>query len=244
MSFYVGSCRYLKGPEWKQSFPARLHTTKEMIYFFENIKNIKTIMKKYPEALVNRFFGDITHSAVKSKTNEFLKTRIDKSINKVFLEVCSRKICYYTDPNTLEKIPVKWTNNPLRKNNYTFNELVEKYNITCEELSNEEIEEDLLQLLTLVKKVFNLKTKLYIIPNIDLKLKTTNNYIPKRHDLVDALTNICNQNGFHMVNIGKFFENKYTQIHLENVMPDGGSHFHKKSKKELIQYLNEIIINQ
>ena len=86
-----------------------------MIYFFENIKNIKTIMKKYPEEIVNRIFGDITHSAVKPKTNEFLKSKIDKSITKVFLEVCSRKICHYIDPNTNEKIPIKWTYDSKKK---------------------------------------------------------------------------------------------------------------------------------
>ena len=241
MSFYVGSCRYLKGPEWSQCFPARLHTTKEMIFFFENIKNIKTIMKKYPEELVNRIFGDITHSAVKSKTNEFLKSKIDNSITKVFLEVCSRKICYYTDPNTNEKIPIKWSNNPLRKNNFTFKELVDKYNITYNELSYNTLEKDLLYLSTLVKKVFNPTTELYIVPNINLRLTATRDYIPKRNKLVSELIEICKKHGFHMVNIGQFLESKHNHIFLEDVMPDGGSHYSKSSKKEINSYLNKLI---
>ena len=244
MSFYVGSCRYLKGPEWKQSFPARLHSTQEMIFFFENIKNIKTIMKRYPEEIINRIFGDITHSAVKSKTNEFLKSKIDKSITKVFLEVCSRKICYYTDPNTNEKIPIKWSNNPLRKHNFTFKELVDKYNISFQELTDDEVEEDLIHLSNIVKQVFNSETQLYIIPNVDLKLQTTKKYIPKRHQLVIELNRLCEKHGFHMVNIAKYLESKQNNVFLEDVMPDGGSHYSKSYKKDLIQYLNKIIINK
>lgn len=241
MSFYVGSCRYLKGPEWKQSFPARLHTTKEMIYFFENIKNIKTIMKRYPEEIVNRIFGDITHSAVKSKTNDFLKSKIDKTITKVFLEVCSRKICYYTDPNTNEKIPIKWSNNPLRKNNFTFKELVDKYNISYDELTHDILEKDLCYLASLVKKVFNETTEIYIIPNIDLRLSVTGDYIPKRHKLVLELIEICKKHGFQMVNIGQYLESKHKCIFLEDVMPDGGSHYSKSSKKEINTYLIKLI---
>lgn len=244
MSFYVGSCRYLKGPEWTQFFPARLHSTQEMIFFFENIKNIKAIMKKYPEEIVNRIFGDITHSAVKSKTNDFLKTKIDRSITKVFLEVCSRKICHYTDPNTNEKIPIKWSNNPLRKNNYTFKELVNKYNISFKELTNNEIEEDLIHLSNIVKQVFNSETQLYIIPNVDLKLQTTKKYIPKRHQLVIELNKICEKNGFHMVNIAKYLESKQNDLFLEDIMPDGGSHYSKTNKKEINKYITDIIKNK
>lgn len=244
MSFYVGSCRYLKGPEWKQSFPARLHSTQEMIFFFENIKNIKTIMTKYPEEIVNRIFGDITHSAVKRKSNEFLKSKIDKSITKVFLEVCTRKICFYTDPITSEKIPIKWSNNPLRKNNYTFKELVDKYNITYEELSYDTIEKDLIKLSTLIKKVFNPDTELYIIPNINLRLQSTGEYIPKRHKLVIELNKICEKHGYHMVNVAKYLESKQNDAFLEDVMPSGGSHYSKTSKKEINKYLTDIIKNK
>lgn len=243
MAFYVGSCRYLKGPEWKHSFPARLHTTKEMIYFFENIKNIKQIIKEYPEELVNRIFGDITHSAVKSKTNEFLKTKLDKKTSKVFLEVCSRKICYYTNPTSFEQIPIKWTNNPLRKNNFTFKEVVKKYNISFKELTDDEIENDLIYLSKLVKKIFNNDTKLYIIPNINLRIKNTKRYIPKRDCLVNALNKICLKHHFLFLNVGVHLESLNNDVYLEDVMPEGGSHYAKNSKKQVIKYLNEFIHN-
>ena len=42
MNFYLGSCRYMYAFGWKY-FPARLHTTKEMIYFLENNTNIKDL---------------------------------------------------------------------------------------------------------------------------------------------------------------------------------------------------------
>ena len=56
--FYIGSCRYMYSYEWKY-FSARLHTTKEIIFFLENINNIQKIIDNNPLDLTNKIFGDI-----------------------------------------------------------------------------------------------------------------------------------------------------------------------------------------
>ena len=80
---------------------------------------------------------------------------------------------------------------------FTFKKLVDKYNISFKELTDNEVEEDLIRLSSIVKEVFNSETQLYIIPNIDLKLQTTKEYIPKRHNFVTSLNKICDKHKFH-----------------------------------------------
>lgn len=44
---YIGSCRYMYGYKWDY-FPARLHSTTEILYFLDNINNIETIINDNP----------------------------------------------------------------------------------------------------------------------------------------------------------------------------------------------------
>jgi len=55
---YIGSCRYMYEYKWDY-FPGRLHTTKEIIFFLENIDNIENIINCNPHELTNMIFGDI-----------------------------------------------------------------------------------------------------------------------------------------------------------------------------------------
>lgn len=234
---YIGSCRYMKNFKW-DFFPPRLHTTKEMIYFLENISNIKKIMKQYSKDILNRIFGDINHVSIKKDMNEFLTKKINKNTKKVILEVCSRKVYFYKD-----SIPVKWkakTNE--KKNGYTMQELIDKYNLVYHELSDQEIEEDLIYIKELIKTIFNEKTQLHIIPNINMKLSETNDYIPKRNELVQTLEELCSKHQIHIHNVGKFMETQTEFKFLEDVMPNGGSHYSKQSKKIITEYLNKSIV--
>ena len=40
---YIGSCRYMYTYKWKY-FPGRLHTTREILFFLNNIDNIQNII--------------------------------------------------------------------------------------------------------------------------------------------------------------------------------------------------------
>lgn len=234
---YVGSCRYMKNFKWG-FFPPRLHTTKEMIYFLENINNIKKIMKENPKDILNRIFGDITHASIKNDMNEFLKKKINTGTRKVILEVCSRKVYFYKD-----NIPVKWkANTDVKKNGHTMGELIDKYKLVYHELTDEEIEQDLLYIKELIQNTFNNKTELHIIPNINMKLTKTKEYIPKRKALVDLLQQLTTKHDIYFHDVGQFMETNTEYKFLEDVMPNGGSHYSKDSKKIITKYLNKSII--
>ena len=93
---YIGSCRYMYGYNWHY-FPARLHTTKELIHFLENIDNIKNVIDNNPNGLTNFIFGDIYHPQVINDSTNFINKNINKNINKIIMEISSRKVMYYND---------------------------------------------------------------------------------------------------------------------------------------------------
>ena len=94
MNFYIGSCRYMTKDI--EHFPARLHTTKEIIYFLENIENINELIKLHNNELINIIFGDLFNPAIIDDANIFLNTKINiKIIQNLFLEISSRNIYYY-----------------------------------------------------------------------------------------------------------------------------------------------------
>lgn len=108
-------------------FPARLHTTKEIILFLENIDNIENVINNNPSDLTYVIFGDINHRDVINDSKIFINNMKNKEKNKntkkLILEVCSRKIHYYND------IPV---------NHYYYSEsesLMKKYNLELVHLS-------------------------------------------------------------------------------------------------------------
>lgn len=68
---YIGSCRYMYGYDWDY-FPGRLHTTREIIHFLENIDNIKGVIDNNPSELTNSIFGDIYHRDVKIDADNFI----------------------------------------------------------------------------------------------------------------------------------------------------------------------------
>ena len=121
-------------------------------------------------------------------------------------------------------------------------ELIDKYKLVYHELSDQEIEEDLIYIKELIKSIFNEKTQLHIIPNINMKLTETNDYIPKRNHLVLTLEELCSKHQIHIHNVGKFMETQTEFKFLEDVMPNGGSHYSKQSKKIITEYLNKSIV--
>jgi hypothetical protein len=194
-------------------FPARLHTTKEMIYFLENRTQIKTIIEKHPSDLTNLIFGDIYHPSVIKETRAFLNT--NPVVDTLILEVCSRKCYYY---NT---IPLNYYYTSLRP------DLIKKYNLTPVSLSNEEIENDLTYIKTLMQ------CKIHIIPH--LNLRTNGSYIPDRDSLVKFLEQLCDRLSIKCHNIGKYLESIDSSASLEKYMPD--SHHYAINHDQVKQWL-------
>ncbi len=228
MMFYIGSCRYMYEYNWNH-FRARLHTTREILYFLENIRNIDKIVERTSNELIGLIFGDLFNPQVVYRTSTYTKNGIDDigSVKKLILEISSRKLYYYNN------IPLNYyctSYNP---------DTITKYGITFKELSDTEIIEDLIRIKHLSKQIFHKDVAIHVIPHLNLKLKATDAYIPKRDALVKLLMIVSSHLDFQFHHIGMFLEviNKDTAF-LEHYMED---HTHYSNG---YQYINALLMNR
>jgi hypothetical protein len=205
-------------------FPARLHSTKEIIFFLENINNIQKIIHDNPSDLTNYIFGGIYHPYVISDSNHFMNKKINRNINNIIIEISSRKVNYY------KNIPL---NHYYSKNEHRY-DLVEKI------ITDNEIEDDLNMIIKLCKKIYNENIKIHIIPHLNLKKKSDNDYIFERNQFVTLLEHICNKLNIKIHNIGKYIESNNRDSYLDDYMADS-THYSKdydKIKYFLISKIN------
>jgi len=217
------------GFQWDY-FPGRLHSTKEMIYFLENIENIENVFQNNTNEIINLIFGDVYHSMVIHDTNRYRTRPLRKNISKIIIEISSRKVMYFND------IPL----------NYYYSMLVNHDRFTPKSLTDEEIEQDIVYIQTLCKRIFHENIEIHIIPHLNLKLKKTTNYIPDRNDLINILENICSKYEIKCHNMGKFIEKVNLNIQeswLEDYMSDS-THYSKDFHKIKQQLIQEIIQNE
>lgn len=213
------------GYKWNY-FPARLHSTKEIIYFLENISNMKEIIKNNPKDLLNCIFGDIYHNDLKKLSENFINKKVDKTTKKVILEICTRKVRYYN-------------NIPLSDNyssKYNFCDLPTKI------LTDDEIDNDLIYIVKLCKIVFNEDTEVHIIPHLNLKTKL-GDYIHERSEFVLTLERLCVKNNINLHNIGKYIESIDKEACIESYMADSRHYSNSKGYAIIKQFLVERIIN-
>lgn len=198
-SFFLGSCRYMYGYTWN-FFPARLHSTKEILYFLENINRIKDVLKENPNACI---FGGMCNPDVRSSVEKFAEAPPDfKKVNKLILEICTRKVCYY---NT---IPVS---------HYYYSA-----HFKGEEICDEEIERDIARILELSKKVFHPSCEVHVIPHLNLKSQVLSAKIPERNALARVLYWACLKYGAAFHDIATHLEHMYSgeDTTLETYMAD------------------------
>jgi hypothetical protein len=210
-------------------FPARLHTTKEIIHFLDNIDNIKIVIDNNPNGLTNCIFGDIYNKEVINDSINFINKNINKNINKIIMEISSRKVMYYND------IPL----------NYYYSQgIKEQYNLVEKILTDEEIDSDLNYIIKLCKSIFNENIELHIIPHLNLKTKPTLDYIFERNIFVNLLEYLCNKYNIKIHNVGKYIENNNNNNNndsfLEDYMSDS-THYSKDYDKVKSFLINEII---
>jgi len=193
--FYIGSCRYMYDYDWNY-FRARLHTTREIIHFLENINNLDKLVERTPSEIMDLIFGHIFHQQVVSATPTYTKNGTGDlgSVKKLILEISSRKLYYYND------IPLNYYcagHDPT---------LVTRHGLIFKELSDVEIIGDMLRIRQLSQDIFHKDVVVHIIPHLNLKLKDTGTYIPKRDAFVKLLLIISHHIGFQFHNIGMFLE--------------------------------------
>jgi len=201
-------------------FPARLHSTKEIIFFLENINNIIDIINNNSDNLTNLIFGDIYHPSVIKLSKDFFAKKYDwTNYDKIILEITSRKCYYYNN------IPLNFF--------YTQKKLatLDKYTLKYVELSDDEIAIDLKFIQILTKNVFHKNCIIHIIPHLNLNTKSTNQKIAGRNELVILLHKLSGDLGFKIHDIGKYIEeinsgSSNSSIILETYMSDSTHYSH------------------
>jgi hypothetical protein len=229
-TLYLGSCRYMYNYIWEY-FPARLHTTREIIFFLKNINNLKNIISTNPIEITNYIFGGIYHEDVINDSKKFINNLNStdlKNINKLILEISSRKIMYYND------IPLNYY---YCCNNFS---AIQKYNITEKILTSDEINIDLDCIIQLSKLIFNENIEIHIIPHLNLKSKLNNEYIYERNILVNLLEDFCNEKKIKIHNIGKYIEKNNVTCFIEDYMPDS-THYDCSYDHFIKSFLNNMI---
>jgi len=213
------------GYDWDY-FPGRLHTTREIIFFLENIANIKNVINNNPPELANCIFGDIYHPGVIKDANKFMNENINKNINKIIMEISSKKVMYYND------IPLNHFYTNMRNILY----IGKKYNLVEKTLTDEEVEDDLNHIIKLCKTIFNKNIQLHIIPHLNLKTKSKLDYICDRNNFVNLLECLSSKYNIKIHNIGKYIEDNNSSCFLEDYMSDSThySNYYDKIKAFLI----------
>ena len=229
--FYTGSCRYTR--LFKNFFPGRLHTTREVLFFLENYDN----MQLYEDANLNFIFGgSVDNDGEKYRLSNFINgiktyngiafSSIDESIEKssidtFIMEISSRKL-FYDNDKPMSEAYVRL------KNKNTSNLILKK-------LTENEIDGDISTIQQILKTRFNIH-KLAIVSHFNIN-EPNNIIYKKRQKLIDELTRVCEKHNITFINpvnalnkynivetdIKQFLENniitieQYTQIlHILN----------------------------
>jgi len=226
---------------WDNFFPGRLHSTKEIIFFLENIDKVKELIIKYPKEIVNIIFGDIYHSEVSPLIKKFLKINDFSVFNEVYIEITSRKVLLSNEApiNNFygNKSAEAWKENiksqDCKDRKKYLKHLYFLNTSTYCELDNTEIKKDIQRINELVKLKFNKDTSLNIITALNLKLKQSDNYIPERSSLVDITKHVASDLNIKYYDPGAYIENNYEETFMEDYALDS-QHFNSILKYEKV----------
>ena len=216
-AFYIGSCRYMD--LFPKHFPARLHTTQEIINFLNNYNKIDLNIVD-----TNYIYGDLLHSTVINDSITYCNNmnHIFDSVKTVFIEITSRKYII---------------NNGTIYNNYYYNYYNKKNDKTTNIIDNKELFSDLLHIKYLLRNLFDI-TSIVVIPHIDLLLDNGKK-IAARNNLKTSLERICKSLEIEFLDINKAFPER---SYFKYIAPDG-LHYSKKGEYMAFKYFNEYLKN-
>jgi hypothetical protein len=226
----TGSCRYDDDlfKKWQLGFasvPTRMvMNTRSFIYILENIRSFSVSFfdkqlepSSSQEFLELMFLQDANDAERYREFWGFMIYALDYGdLESVLVEITTRKVYYYhhSDGSLLpiSAWVVKMMNTP---------EIVDQYNLTFHELSDEEISADLDYIQHLLSVHFSPQVRLKVILHLDMKLKKNKKYIPKRHELCLSLERLCLEKNISVFNPGRVIES-----HCQS-LPNGqdGEHY-------------------
>ncbi len=211
-AFYIGSCRYMS--LFPKHFPARLHTTKEIINFLNNYNKIDLNMND-----ANYIYGDLLHPIVKKDSIAYCNNmnHIFDSVTSIFLEITSRKYIL---------------NNGVVYNNFYYNKNNDK---TINIIEDDELFSDLLHIKYLLKNMFGID-KIVVIPHINLLLDNGEKIVA-RDNLKSSLEKICKILEIEFLDINKAFpEGSY----FKDFAPDS-KHYSEKGNSIVFPHINNYL---
>ena len=211
-AFYIGSCRYMS--LFPKHFPARLHTTKEIINFLNNYNKIDLNMVD-----ANYIYGDLLHPLVKQDSIAYYNNmnHIFDSVTTIFLEITSRKYIL---------------NNGVVYNNFYYNKKNDK---TINKINDEELFSDLLHIKYLLKNMFGIES-IVVIPHINLLLDNGEK-IMARDNLHSSLEKICETLKIEFLDINKAFPQG---SYFKDIAPDS-KHYSEKGNYIAFHYINDYL---
>lgn len=215
--FYVGSCRYMNF--FAKNFPARMHSTKEIIQFLENIGNIKSQLSN---PLINVMYGDINHPIVKEKSQLFIENEETAllGIKNFVMEVSSRK---YSKSNNDEVLCSYY----YKKKDSVINQ------------SDKDVEDDIIKIKEILKKKFNIEN-IFILPHLDLKLPD-GSHIEDRKIFRNLLSEISKKNGINFLDISLAFSNG--EGFFDAAFSDT-THYSREGNKIVSDWLRLVLSNE
>lgn len=211
-TFYIGSCRYMG--LFPKHFPARLHTTKEIINFLNNYNKIDLNMVD-----VNYIYGDLLHPSVKQDSIIYCNNmdHIFDSVTTVFLEITSRK--YILEDGAVY-------------NNFYYNAAKNK---SINIIDDDELFSDLLYIKYMLKNLFDVNN-ICVIPHINLLLDNGEKIVG-RDNLKSSLERICEKLNITFLDINKAFpEGSY----FKDIAPDA-LHYSQNGESIVFQYINDYL---
>jgi len=219
--YYIGSCRYVR--LFKNYFPPRLHTTREILFFLKNYNNNNI----FNNDLIDCIFGASSSIHIKNKVDHFIKysqkyksffvspfTDKKQDINTFCMEICSRKVFYTTDNIPLSHTYVTMNNLPQEKLKLIY-------------LTNHDIHKDLIEIKKILLDVYNI-SNIIILSHFNLP-NVNNDLYNKRQSLINDLKDISIKEKIHFIEISSllhnyeintnfnlFFKNKHLDTDLVN----------------------------
>ena len=221
-----GTCRFRAALNWTQGwnvFPPAMYSTKNIIYFLENVHELSlSFLSSHfaTDELLDLVFTDMLESPLESRNSwAFFEHPLDYShVKDITIEISTRKVYIGLDSMN-ESIP--FNVNGLMKNSALSSKLMEKYQVTSRSLSDEELSKDLDYINKLIRIQFHDQVRLNVVTHVSLKIKETNAYIPKRHQLTQALEGICKEKGIRVFLPGQFIEQTFKEhVFMEDWLGD------------------------
>lgn len=199
---------------FNKNFPARLHSTKEVLQFLKRVGSIKSqLFSPY----LNYMYGDLLHPIVKEKSFRFLEKEASalSGVKNFVMEISTRKYC---ELDTGDILCAFYYNQP---------QIVQL-------MEADEIKIDILEIKSILKRKFNIEN-LYIIPHLDLTLPD-GSHIEERRKLRTALEIICKQTEVIFLDVSKAFAGKSFDAAFYDA-----THYSEEGSKTVFSWLKQSI---